>query len=342
MLERLEALCNLYGVSGHEGPVRKYIKDAIAPHSTDIKVDAMGNLYAHKPGKGRRIMICAHMDEVGMLVRGILDNGLIAYTQSGIDSRVAVSKRVVVGKDCIPGVIGSKAIHLQTNDEFKRALKHDELYVDIGAKDKADAEKLVKLGDPICFDTRFARFGDGLVRSKALDDRVGCAMMIELLKNDYDCDLYAVFTVQEEIGLRGANAAVYNVAPELALVLEGTTANDMPTVEHGFVTKLGEGPAISFMDRGTIVRTAMFEALKATATTHGIQYQLRRGTTGGTDGGVIHKALSGCISGGISVPCRYIHSANSVASIGDIDGALKLADAFLRDKKFEEVLTNVQ
>ena len=340
MLERLETLCNLHGVSGQEGPVRKYIKEGIASYTSDIKVDAMGNLYAHKPGKGPRIMLAAHMDEVGMLVSYIRDDGLLCYAQSGIDSRVNVSKRVIVGKD-VPGVIGAKAIHLQTAEEFKRALPHDELFVDIGAKDKADAEKYVKPGDPICFDTTFMRLGDGMMRSKALDDRVGCAIIMELLKNTYDCDLYAAFTVQEEVGLRGAKAAAYNVAPELALILEGTTANDMPEVEHGFVTKVGEGPAISFMDRGTMVRPAMFNALKEAAEQNSIPYQLRRGTTGGTDAGAIHKALEGCFAGGISVPCRYIHSANSMASIEDFNYAYRLADAFLKNKKYEEALNYV-
>ena len=177
------------------------------------------------------------------------------------------------------------------------------------------------------------------MKAKALDDRVGCAIALELLKNSYDCDFYAVFTVQEELGLRGAQAAVYNVKPEVALILEGTTANDMPEAEgHQHVTKVGAGPAISFMDGGTIVRPKMFEALKRTAEEAGIPFQIRQGTRGGTDAGAIHKALSGCIAGGISVPCRYIHSPNSVASIRDFENAYKLADSFLKTKKFDEVL----
>jgi len=343
MLGRLEELSNLVGISGHEGPVRKRIKELAEPYG-EIKVDTMGNLYVHKKGNGPRVMACAHMDEVGMLVTGILDNGLIAYTAGGIDSRVVISKRVIVGrvaddKKPIPGVIGAKAIHLQTKDEFARALPHKELFVDIGAKDKADAEKSVSVGDPITFTTKFERFGDNLVKGKALDDRIGCAILLELLKNDYECDFYAAFTVQEEVGCRGAMAAVYNVEPELALILEGTTANDMPEVDgHKSVTCLGKGPAISFMDGGTIVRTPMFNALKEAAIESGLPWQLRQGTAGGTDGGAIHKALAGCFSGGISVGCRYIHSPVSVASIDDIENAYKLADHFLKTKKFEQVL----
>ena len=159
------------------------------------------------------------------------------------------------------------------------------------------------------------------------------------MRNDYDCDFYAVFTVQEELGLRGALAAVYTVAPEVALVLEGTTANDMPEAkEHQFITKVGNGPAITFMDGGTIVRRKMFDALCETAKDALIPFQLKYGTTGGTDAGAIHKALSGCVTGGISVPCRYIHSPASVASESDIENMYKLADAFLKTKKFNEVI----
>lgn len=338
----LRQLSNIAGVSGDEGRVRAFIKEAVKPFALDTRTDAMGNFYAHKPGKGRRVMACAHMDEVGMMVRGVMENGLVAYTASGIDSRVVVSKRVLIGDDRVPGVIGAKAIHLQSFADRERVLTHKELFIDIGAKDKEDAEKYVKVGDYVSFDTEFAFFGDGLMKGKALDDRVGCAILIELLKNDYECDFTAVFTVQEELGLRGAHAAAYNVRPELALILEGTTANDMPLSEgHQWVSRVGSGPAISFMDGGTVVRPEMFNALRETAEAAGIPWQMRQGTRGGTDGGIIHKSGAGAITGGISVPCRYIHSPCSVASVSDYENALKLADTFFNTKKFEEVLKNV-
>ena len=322
MLGRLEALCNLNGVSGDEGRVRRYIRDIAKDYADEVWVDTMGNLYAHKKGEGRRVMACAHMDEVGMIVWGAMDNGLLAYQAGGIDPRVVVSKRVVIGPDEVPGVIGSKAIHLQSREEFSHVLGHNELFIDIGAKDKADALKYVNPGDYVSFTTKWERYGEDKMKA-----------------NSYDCDFYAVFTVQEELGLRGAQAAVYNVKPEVALILEGTTANDMPEAEgHQHVTKVGAGPAISFMDGGTIVRPKMFEALKRTAKEAGIPFQIRQGTRGGTDAGAIHKALSGCITGGISVPCRYIHSPSSVASIRDFENAYKLADSFLKTKKFDEVL----
>lgn len=339
MLQRLEELCKIKGVSGDEGRVRAYIKEAVKPYASDIRTDAMGNLYVHKKGDGPRIMACAHMDEVGMMVRAIRDDGLIVYAQTGLDPRVVVSKRVLIGPDEVPGVIGAKAIHLQTKAEFESALKHKDLYIDIGAKDKADAEKHVKQGDYISFLPNFSLFGDGLMKSKSLDDRCGCAILLELLKNDYACDFTAVFTVQEEVGLRGARAAAYNVNPELALILEGTTANDVPKSEgHECVTMVGHGPAISVMDGGTMVLPRMFHALRATAKKEGIPFQLRKGTRGGTDAGALHKSLSGVVCGGISVPCRYIHSPASVASVSDFENAYRLAHSFLKNRTFEEVL----
>lgn len=339
MLGRLEELTNIYGVSGNEGRVRRYIKGILDEMGLAHKTDTMGNLIVHRPGPGRRVMVCAHMDEVGMIVRGILENGLIAYDPIGLDPRVVISKRVAVGAEDVPGVIGAKAIHLQSREDLTHALPHRELYVDIGAKDRADAQKFVKLGDPISFITKFERLGEDTVKAKALDDRIGCAILLELLKDEYECDLYAVFTVQEEVGLRGAKAAVHTAAPDVALVLEGTTANDMPKAkEHEFVTKMGSGPAITFMDSGTMTRPKMLRALQETAKEADIPYQLRQGNRGGNDGGAINKALDGCVVGGISVGCRYIHSPASLASIADIQNAYRLAHAFLKTKKFDEVL----
>ncbi|MBQ9832466.1 MAG: M42 family metallopeptidase [Clostridia bacterium] len=340
MLQRLEELTNLCGVSGDEGSVRAYIKEQAAPYADEMWVDNMGNLFVHKKGNGKKIVVCAHMDEVGMMVRGIRDDGLLVYQAPDIDAGVVVSKRVLIGKNKVPGVIGAKAIHLQTDEEFEKIMPHEKLYIDIGAKDKADAEKHVKKGEYICFDTKFERFGDGLIRAKALDDRTGCAIILEMLKQDYDCDFYAAFTVQEERGLRGASVVAYALEGDLTLIIEGTTANDMPKVpSHKSVTTVGDGAAITIMDARTITLPKMVNALKETAQKHDIPYQMRKGTKGGTDAGVIHKAGKGSITGGISVPCRYIHSTISVCSEQDFVNAFRLADAFIKDKKYEEVLS---
>ncbi len=338
MLERLKALCALPGISGHEGPVRAFLKAELAPLGLESFTDPLGNLYVHRPGPGPRIMLAAHMDEVGMVVSGIREDGTLAYSQAGIDARVLAGKRVRIGPHALPGVMGCKAIHLQKEEEFKRAFPHEELYLDIGAKDKTAAEKAVRVGDPVWFDGQPMELGD-LLCAKALDDRVGCAMLAELLKEEFDCDLYAVFTVQEELGTRGAMAAAAQVAPDLALVLEGTTANDLPgSTPAQAVTRLGQGAAITVLDKRTLALPEMVEALVKTAKAHAIPYQMRQGVKGGTDAGAIHQALRGCPAGGISVPCRYIHSPNSLASPADIRAAYDLARAFLRDRMWNEVI----
>ncbi len=338
MLERLKVLSELYGVSGDERRVRKYIREQVEPMCDEVYTDNMGNLYAHKKGNGKRVMVCAHMDEVGMIVTGILDNGLLAFSAAGLDSRAIISKRVAVGKDDVPGVIGSKAIHLQSEAERKTVLLMKDLNVDIGAKDKEDALKYVKPGDYISFTTKFSDFGEGLFKGKALDDRVGCAILIELLKDTYECDFTAVFTVMEEIGLRGAQAAVYNVKPEVALAIEGTLCNELPeNPRRKSVTKLNEGAVISFMDGGSLVPESMLNAIKDTAIQHNIPWQFRQGTSGSNDMGPVHIGLAGCKTGVISVPCRYIHSPVSVASKSDFENVYRLAKAFLRDGRFNEV-----
>lgn len=341
LTENLKNLSELRGASGDEGEVRRYIKERASLLSDEVFTDALGNLYAHKRGKDGApvVAFCAHMDEVGMLICGFTDTGELKYQPAGIDPRVMPGRRVRVGRDGIPGVVGCKAIHLQSEEEFGRSFPHKELTIDIGAKDKADAEKLCSIGDYACFDTEFIEFGEGLVSGKALDDRVGCAILLELLKDTYDCDFYAVFTVQEECGLRGASVVAANIRPDIAVILEGTTANDMPDAKgHQCVTQMGRGPALTFMDRGVMVRPQMLDALRSAAEEAGVGYQLRRGTKGGTDIDMIHKAVGGCIGGGISVPCRYIHSASSVASNADIEAAYALAHAFLSTNKYLEVL----
>ena len=339
MLERLKTLSELYGVSGNETRVRAYLRKEAEPYADDIAVDPVGNLYVHKRGEGPRVMLAAHMDEVGMIVRDITESGTLLYDAGGIDPRVVVSKRVAIGPNDVPGVIGAKAIHLQSPEERKRVLKHTDLYVDIGAKDRADAEKLVGRGDYISFTTKFSHFGDGLVRGKALDDRVGCDILLELLRGSYQCDLWAVFTVQEELGLRGATVTAARVQPDVALILEGTTANDMAeTPSHRSVTTVGAGAAISFMDGRTIVPEKMVATLRGAAMREGIPWQMRKGTAGGTDAGAIHRSLAGVVCGGISVPCRYIHSPVSVASVADIEAAYRLAATFLQQNLFHEVL----
>lgn len=336
----IKELSQLRGVCGDEGAVRRFIKEKVTPLCDCVFTDTMGNLYARKKKEGAPVIaLTAHMDEVGMLIKKIRDDGELEYDPAGLDPRVMPGRRVYVGRDAVPGVIGAKPIHLQSDSEYEASIPHKELTIDIGAKNKEDAEKYVSIGDYACFTTCFEELGDGLFTGKALDDRVGCAVLMTLLTQDYDCDLYAAFTVQEEAGLRGANLVADHVKPAIVLNFEGTTANDMPGAKsHETVTTVGCGPALTFMDGGTIADVKLFDALRQTAKEHGIPFQLRKGTNGRTDMGRVYTDLGGCRAGGISLPCRYIHSAQSVASWQDLRNMILLANAFLSDRKYREVL----
>lgn len=330
----LEELSNLNGVSGREDEVRGYIYKHVVEQSDEVFFDSMGSLMAVK-GRNKRgpsVMLAAHMDEVGLMVTGIDSSGMLKVGSVGsIDARVLVSKPVTVGKDRIAGVIGAKPIHLQERDEQRKPLPLRALFVDIGAKDKADAEKAVHLGDVIAFDTKASLFGQGCFKGKALDDRAGCAVLMKLLEMDFDVPVYFAFTTQEEIGARGAKTAAYSIDPSMALVFECTSAGDVPDApEHKQSTRLGHGPAISFMDRSVVVNRGLFRRIREVADSEGIRHQLRQMTTGGTDAGSISRSRTGVLAGVISVPCRYIHSPVSVLKLSDFEDTIRLASAVLR------------
>lgn len=329
----LRELSEIAGVSGDEGRVRDRIWQEIKDDVDGGRVDAMGNLITWKglDKPGPRLMIAAHMDEIGMMVTHVGKDGLLRFAKvGGIDDRVLPAKAVHVGPDAVPGVIGMKPIHLLSAAERRRPITHDELYIDIGATSKEEAERHVKPGAYVTFATSYAEFGDGLAQGKAFDDRVGCSLLVDLVKEELPYPVYAVFTVQEEIGLRGARVAAYDIEPTLALVLEGTTCADIPeNEEHGHATTLGAGPAITFMDRATIPSRPIVQGLVDTAATHEIPWQWRRTTFGGTDAGSIHLTRDGVPAATVSVPCRYIHSPCAYMSLSDYDNALRLLKAFL-------------
>ena len=294
----------------------------------------MGSVVAWKRCKKEgapTVMIAAHMDEVGFMVQYVRDDGLIRYmTVGGIDPAVCVGKRVLVGKTRVPGVIGCKAVHLQERDERTRALKHSQLYIDIGARDRDDALKAVSIGDYAVFDSEYVEFGRGFVKSRALDDRVGCAVMLELLKHDYPCNVAFAFNVQEEVGLRGAMATAFRVQPDCAIILEGTTANDTIGARvHEEICSAGKGPALSFMDRASIAHPGLFARMRALAQERNIPWQLKRGTTGGNDAGSIQRSQGGVATVVVSVPCRYIHGPSSVCALSDVENQYRWVKAFL-------------
>ncbi len=334
----LEKLCNARGVSGDEGEVRDIIIAEIKDYCDEITVDSIGNIIAFKKGESdkKKIMVAAHTDEVGFIVSGITEKGYLEFkTVGGIDTRVIISKKVLVGKNKIPGVIGMKAIHLQTKSERKEVPKVKSLFIDIGAKDKEDAKKSVKLGDYVTFATEYADFGDGLIKAKAIDDRAGCYCMINLIKNPVKYDTYFCFTAQEEVGTRGARVAAYRIEPDIALVLEATTCADVhKSPDYAHVTTLGGGVAISFMDRATIFNKKMTDYLEACA--EGISHQLKRTTMGGNDAGAIHLSKEGVPTAALSIPCRYLHSPVGVASKSDIESMQAVAKNFLL--KVDEVI----
>lgn len=342
----LKKLTEASGVSGHEREVRNIIIDEIKDYVDDLKVDKLGNLIVFKKGKEnpKKLMITAHMDEVGLMVIDIDDKGYIKFTTvGGIDKRILISKPVLIGDKKVPGVIGSKPMHLQKKEERDRAIEIDSLYIDIGVDSKEEALKFVNIGDYISFDSKYTEFGDNLIKAKALDNRVGCSLLIELIKEIEDVSFYGVFTVMEEIGLKGAGPAAYNVDPDICIVLEGTLCYDVPQIDtHLIPTRLDNGPAISLIDRTTIFNKTLREKIAEIARSNGIPYQYRKSSMGGNDSGKIHVTKEGSITATISVPCRNIHSPTSVMSKKDYENTLRLLKAILNEYKKGEFISGIQ
>jgi len=327
----LRQLSDAFGVSGNEDDVRAVVLDAIRDHVDEIKVDALGNVLAFKRGTGRqrlRVMLDAHMDEVGLMVVGYDADGrgfLKVRSVGGIDPRLLPGTLLQVGPERIPGVIGIKPIHL-FEEKDKRVLKLEELVLDIGAKDKDEAKELAPPGTYATFATRFRELGP-TVTGKAFDDRAGCAVMVELLQGErFRFDLHAAFTVQEEVGLRGARVAAYAIEPDCAFAFEGTIADDIPKDKKDVspTTELGKGPAITLMDRSFIADRRLVKLLTDTATELDIPYQFKQPGVGGTDAGAIHQTREGVPSVTVSVPCRYIHSPVALLSLDDFNHTVRL------------------
>jgi len=332
----LKRLTEASGVSGNEKEVRDLIMSSLEGYVDELKTDRIGNLIVHKKGSnpsGKRLMIAAHMDEVGLLVKDIDSSGLLKFMPvGGIDKRVLVSKAVTIGEKKLPGVIGAKPIHLQKRDEWSKVLDIDDLYIDIGATSKEEAERQVSIGDYVAFDTPYSEMGNGTIKAKSLDDRVGCSILIDILKSDIDADIYGAFTVMEEVGLVGAGPAAYQIKPHMAIVLEGTLCYEIDELDsHQMPTMLGKGPAISLIDRTTVYDRSLREQVVKIAQENKIPYQFRKTSMGGNDSGRIHISGTGCATTGISVPTRYIHSPLSLISKSDYDNTYRLVEAIIRE-----------
>ena len=331
-LKLLEKLCNVIAVSGDEGEVRKIVLEEIKPYADEVKVDAIGNVLAVKYGRGAkrtRVMLDAHMDEIGFFI--VADDGEGIYrfeTVGGIDVRHLVGKQVLVGKDNVPGVIGGKPVHLMDNDEAMRKVPLDALRIDVGLGGKA------KIGDRAGFATKFRRVGPAIM-SKAIDDRIGVATLIELLKYaPSNVDLCLAFAVQEEIGLRGAKVAAQYFNPDLAIAIDSTPANDLPVHDGSenmsYNTKLGSGPAIYIADGSTLHDPRLVRFLGEVGDAENIPYQFRQPGGGGTDSGAIQRSLAGVPTVSVSVPHRYTHSPVSISRVDDWKNTIQLLHASLK------------
>lgn len=332
-LKRLvKELSAINGTSGDEGRVREKII-SLLPEDVNYKVDNLGNLIVEKKGRktpAKKLMVAAHMDEVGFIVSYIDDDGSLCFAPVGGVLPCVVFGRQLVIKDNIYGAAAGKPLHLLKDDEISKQPKISDLRIDIGAENKEEAEKLVSLGDFAYFTGEQSDFGDGFMSGKALDDRTGCAVMLEMINSELPYDVTFAFTVQEEIGARGATAAAYSVNPDIAIVLEATTACDISGVEgEKKVCALGNGAVISYMDRGTVYDRELYKLGFDTAREIGVKCQTKTVVAGGNDSGSIHKSKGGVRTMAVSVPCRYLHSPNCVIKESDLYDTAKLAAALI-------------
>ena len=337
MLELLKQLCLLNGVSGDEGEVRAFLRAQAEPYADSIRTDALGNLIVFKQGAkatGNRLLLAAHMDEVGLIITHVTDDGFLKFGfVGGVDRRIAIGKPVVLGPDRVQGIISLKAIHLTDKAELKKVPKTDSLYIDIGAGSREEALKKVPLGTYGSFVSQPEEFGDGFFKARAIDDRIGCAIMLELLKEELPLDVTFAFTAQEEVGTRGAFGAAFSVTPQVALVLETTTAADLPGVDsHRRVCAPGKGPVISYMDGSTIYDRGLFEDLRRLAEDNGIPWQTKEYIAGGNDARTIQRTKQGVRVAAMSAATRYLHAPSSVASVADFKNMLELTRLFLLDQ----------
>lgn len=327
MRELLKKLSEAFGPSSYEKPVREIIIDELKDYKLDAYIDATGSYVVHIPCEDKpKLMICAHMDEVGFMITEICDNGRLRFENvGGIDSLVLSSKRVI-SENGVKGAIISKPIHLQSSDERKEIIDSDKMYIDIGCDTKKEAEGLVQLGDLFTFISDYREFGNGFIKCKALDDRLGCAIMVNAIKEickgslKLNYDLYFAFTTREEIGYSGAFLVSEQIKPDYAFIIESTAVGDIyGAPDEKLVAKLGCGGAFSFADRGTIYDNEFTQHIITLCKENNIKYQIKQYVSGGNDSANIQKSGYGVKVCVMSSPSRYIHSASNVIHKDDVE-----------------------
>lgn len=327
----LKELCLLNGTSGDESKIRDFIIDKIKD-KCEYKTDALGSVIAFKKGlktPKSKVMLCAHMDEVGFIITSITDDGFLKFAPvGGIDANAVLTRRLTVNGAV--GVAGSKAVHLMSGEEKDSLPKFSDLLLDIGADSREEALKYAAPGDFAYFASDYYEFGNGFIKAKALDDRIGCMLLLELIDSELEYDTYFCFHVQEEVGLRGAGCTAFDVAPDVAVVLEATTAADIDGVEGAErCCLLGNGPVISYMDGRTVYDRMLYLNALKTAKENGITVQTKTKIAGGNDAGAVQTAAGGCRVCAVSLPCRYIHTGSSVVKKSDIEETRKFLKVFL-------------
>ncbi len=332
----LEKFTNAHGISGFEHDIRELLKKELEPYVDNIRKDCMGNLIAVKNGEGPSIMLAAHMDEIGLMVRYIDDNGFLRFIGiGGWFDQTLLNQRVMVHgkKGSIPGVIGSKPPHVMKDEDRKKPIKLDDMFIDIGAKNREDAENLgIEIGTTASIDRDFVSLANGKVTSKAFDDRAGLAILVEVMKrlskHKIEANVYAVGTVQEEVGLKGAKTCAFGVCPSIALALDTTIPGDHPGItKTDSSLELGKGPVITVADasgRGLLVHPQILKWLRETAAENNIPYQLGVGSGGTTDATSIHLTKEGIPTGTVSIATRYIHSPVEVLDMADVEACVSL------------------
>lgn len=327
--ELLASITEAPGAPGHEKPVHDLVMNLLEGHVDEIYTDRMGNLIARKKGSGPRVMMAAHLDEISLITTKVDKEGFIRFsTLGGFDAETLVTQRVVIhGKETLGGVIGSKPIHIQSDSEKKEKSKLENLYIDTGILDPGKVRELVPDGTPVTREKNLVRMGD-CVTSKSLDNRVSVYILAEALiqAESSNCDLYAVFTVQEEVGVRGARVAANAIQPEIGIALDITLANDLPGVsDHQKCTLLGEGIGIKVMDKSIICTPSLVQHIEGLAKENSIPFQREVLTAGGTDTSAMQYLMGiGSHVTSISCPTRYVHSMVETCAVKDIEAGIRL------------------